>query len=569
MEKWALAQGMDRELVRTITDADDQRVTGEQVEDAVMEVLETDGLEQLVIYFAGHGVNIGYQEYWLLTLALERANHSVNVAGSVERAKHCGVKHVVLFSDCCRTAPKTIREQGTRGTVIFPNPIAGAERSHVDVFYATRLGEPSLEIKDTAEAANMFRAIYTDATLDALNGVYEEICEVDQSLGVKVVRPWPFSKQLLKDVPARVYELTNSLLQTQVPDSDITSDPAESWLSDISKATGTGGATFSGSQESVRAASRAVDDVDATEHFVRAAIENEDLDLPAGLESLRPPVRRGPPKSTGPSERERFADAAERSAEAFGPFEFESHCGLKVRGTKITEVVCHANNRLHEGGTAVGVDPAGTPTSVLLVFESGYGALVPALPEFVGSLTLENDSLSDLAYEPSKNSWRWSEFEHRKTEIRNLRGVVAASSKRGIFRLRGEDAQKLSRRMQLAKSIDPSLALYAAHAYAKQGNDRWLQQMVNYLRQDLGKVPLDIAVLAGKVRSENTVNVDWTVPSLPLLSQTWALLPAYEVALPADLTEIQRHLASSSLWSLYTPEGVSLIRQSLRNGDLK
>ena len=34
MEKWALAQGMDRELVQTITDANNERVTGEGVEDA-------------------------------------------------------------------------------------------------------------------------------------------------------------------------------------------------------------------------------------------------------------------------------------------------------------------------------------------------------------------------------------------------------------------------------------------------------------------------------------------------------------------------------------------------------
>ncbi len=417
----------------------------------------------------------------------------------------------------------------------------------------------------------MFRAVYTDAVLDALTGTHADICEVDQKLGVKVVRPWPFSKKLLQDVPARVHDLTNSLLRTQVPDSNITSDPTESWLSDISKATRTRvGATFAGSSESVRAASLAVAEVDATEGFVRAAIEREDLDLPTRLENLRPPQDHGGQlESMGKTEQEKFADATERNAEAFGPFEFESQCGMKVRGNKITEVVCNADNHLHDDGKAVRIDLEGRPTSVLLVFESGYGALVAALPGFIGSLTLEGDSLSDLAYEPSRNSWRWSAFEERETEIRNLRAVVAASSKRGIFRLQGDDAKTLSRRMQLAKGIDPSLALYAAHAYANQGNDQWLQQMVNYLRQDLKKVPLDIAILAGKVRSENTANVDWTVPFLPMLSQTWALLPAYNVELPAGLTAIQRHLASSSLWSLYTPEGVGLIRKAINKGDLK
>lgn len=387
MEEWALAQGMPRELVRKITDADGERVTGQDVEDAVMEVLNTDGLEQLLIYFAGHGVNIGYQEYWLLTLALECANHSVNVAGSIERAKHCGVKHVVLLSDCCRTAPKTIREQGTKGTIIFPNPVAGAERSHVDVFYATRLGEPSLEIKDQdiEAAAGMFRAVYTDATLDALNGVFEEICEVDQKLGVKVVRPWPFSKKLLEDVPARVHELTNSLLRTQVPDSNITSDPTESWLSDISKATRTSETKFVGSNASLRAASLAVADVDATEDFVRAAIEKDDPDLPARLAAMRPTPGAEISAST---EREQFADAAVRNAESFGPFEFESQCGFKVRGAQIDEIVCNTGYRLHDDRRAVGIESTETPTSVLLVFESGYGALVACATRFHRQLDL-------------------------------------------------------------------------------------------------------------------------------------------------------------------------------------
>ena len=570
MEEWALAQGMDRELVQTITDEDGGRVTGDDIQLAVMKSLKTDGLKQLIIYFAGHGVNIGYQEYWLLTHALEFANHSVNLAGSVARAMNSGGKHIVLLSDCCRTAPQTIQGLGAEGTIIFPNPVAGAERSHVDVFYATRLGEPSLEIKNADEAADMFRAVYTDTMLDALNGMYEDICEDDDTLGVKVVRPWPLSKRLLKAVPIRVHERTNSLLTTQVPDSQITSDPTESWISDISKAKKKRTASFTGSSESRRAASFAVADVDATDSLLRAAIENENLDLATSLETLRSPITRsGPTTGSGPSETNKLADAAEQNATAFGPFEFGSQCGFKFRGAKISEAICNNDTQIHDNGTAVEVNAHDGPISILLVFESGYGALMPALPEFIGSLTLEEHNLSDVAYEPSKNSWRWSEFESREKEIRQLRAVVAASSKRGVFRLQGEGADKLSRRMQLAKGIDPSLALCAAHAYANQGNDKWLQQMAMYLRSDLNKVPLDIAVLAGQVRSENTANIDWTVPFLPMLSQTWAFLPAYEVELPEGLETIHRHLAASSLWSLYTPDGVKLIREAINKGELK
>jgi hypothetical protein len=48
------------------------------------------------------------------------------------------------------------------------------------------------------------------------------------------------------------------------------------------------------------------------------------------------------------------------------------------------------------------------------------------------------------------------------TEIRNLRAVIASSSRLGTFHLDDPEAEKLARRMQVAKGIDPSLVLYAA-----------------------------------------------------------------------------------------------------------
>ena len=63
MEAWARAQGMDP--VEVFTDeAGPVDVT--EIKRAVRRIVDH-GADQLVIYFAGHGVNIRYQEYWLLS----------------------------------------------------------------------------------------------------------------------------------------------------------------------------------------------------------------------------------------------------------------------------------------------------------------------------------------------------------------------------------------------------------------------------------------------------------------------------------------------------------------------
>ena len=571
MEKWALTQGMDRELVKTMTDKAGSVKAGD-IEETISDlVTKTDGLEQLIIYFAGHGVNVSYNEYWLLTRALESINQSVNVSASVKLARNCGINHVVFLSDACRSVPKTIREQGTQGTVVFPPPPVGAKKSAVDVFYATGIFEPALEIKDTDKAAANFRAVFTDSLLEALNGQHKDVCEVDAKLGEKVVRPWPLNDFLIDDVPSRVYDLTQSFDRTQVPDATITSRPGEVWLSDVSKADPPSAPTFSATPGTREISDDVRADMAASGDLILEALESEDLSIPTAIEWIKIAAEARSKTSTTRSANFAIdiAQAADHLSQPFGAEDFESECGFNVRSGAFEEVVGNVNFRIKDNGTAVGIDLKDGPTSVLLVFKSGFGALVAAYPEFIGNITLGEESLDALNYEPSRRSWRWSFFEEDANEIRTLKAVTAAASKRGVFRLRGEKSEEMARRMQLAKGVDPSLALYAAHAYSDQGNDKYLNQMADFLSNDLQKIPFDVALLAKRMQPIVTGHIDNMLPFLPMLSQSWALLPAYNITLPVGLENIQQHLVHSSLWSLYKPSGVELIRQAFNSGVVK
>jgi hypothetical protein len=91
MAAWTKAQGFSS--VTVLTD-DAEPVTVGQIQRAIGEVLAPGTTEQLVVYFAGHGVNIGRAEYWLLSGAPRWANEAVNVDASERLARYCGVAHV-------------------------------------------------------------------------------------------------------------------------------------------------------------------------------------------------------------------------------------------------------------------------------------------------------------------------------------------------------------------------------------------------------------------------------------------------------------------------------------------
>src|SRR5262245_20133312 len=82
MEQWAIKQGI--EDVFTFTDHEPKKKVDVQgICDAIDTLLIRRNVEQLIIYFAGHGINRDYNEYWLLSDAPRWGHAAINVAGSI------------------------------------------------------------------------------------------------------------------------------------------------------------------------------------------------------------------------------------------------------------------------------------------------------------------------------------------------------------------------------------------------------------------------------------------------------------------------------------------------------
>lgn len=568
MAQWALAQGIPEEQVYTLTDEQGPVEIG-AVKRVVRKLVEVGNIDQLIIYFAGHGVNIRYGEYWLLSGAPVDSQAAVNVEGSIVLARQAGIPHVVMISDACRTSAEGIQAQFVSGSEIFPNDPVGGPEQAVDIFFASTLGKPSLEVQNPNDSANAYEALYTGVLLNELQGnnptIVEQTC-VDGD-AIYVIHPRPLKKALQEEVTRRLIEFGLHAKVSQVPDARITSD-IDAWLARVSEPaivqtrTRSFGVTWGNTRPEARSMASL-----ATLHTVSDNLLNEALGLGA---TYPKPVQTSNDNSLVIDGVE-LARGAQLGASTFGPTHFETHCGFKIRGAAVAKAMSGfaQTQILDSTGELVRVgNVEGPAASTLLVLRDGSSVILPAVEGFIAGLTFEEGELADVSYEPSDNTPLWQEYQLRRKELSTLRGVIASAARLGVFKLDGNNALELARRMQYSKSVDPSLALYAAYAYHDLQRRDLIGEMTNYLRGQLNMAFFDLGLLGGYLESNNRSADAGFSPCFPLLAQGWALLSAYRVSLPAELQGIQRYLMPS-LWTQFTPEGTAILQQLMHSRVIK
>jgi Caspase domain len=552
MALWAKAQGLDEKLVRVVSD-DSGPVTAQRLKDEIESLVDRGTVDQLIVYFSGHGFNIE-SEYWLLSDAPKDTDAAVNVEGSVRLARYCGIGHVLLVSDCCRSAAEGLQALQVRGSNVFPNvPVSGTERP-VDLLFACARGKPSLEVvadpvKAVAEAVKSYSALYSEVLLEYLNGKHDDALDRVKEDGsyVGLLRLGTLADDLKIEVPHRLKaKLGIDPKITQQPDDRIGRSTGNAWVSRVPMSPSRG-------QASVVPVSRSrpITPFTVSDRLIS-------LSLAGDLGKWNEILGRDLGAQTAVLQRATAAQAV-----PFGPMHFETGCGFKVRGARVVRTVQRniGVELLGTEGNVIRVIGTSPGASVLLVLENGFGVVIPALPSFIAGLTFEEGQFMDVSYEPSENSPLWNEYSARAEELRSLRASIAASAALGVFRLDEQGGLALARRMQLAKGVDPSLALYAAYAYDGLQRRDLVDEMRGYMESDLGLTFFDIALLSTRPKTGRIL------PPFPMLSKGWALLSAYRAELPASLLGIeQRRLPSP--WTLFNPAGVEMIERAILSGEI-
>lgn len=542
MAAWAREQQMDP--VHVFTDEQGGSVDVWTVKHAVRDLVEVGHLDQLVVYFAGHGLNRNFGEYWLLTEAPGDTQAAVNMQASAMLAAHCGVPHVILISDTCRTAAEGIGAQHLRGSEIFPNIRGGGREQPVDQFFACRLGCAALEVRDPVTTAGEYTAVYTGALLDALEGRCADALEWAKDESIGYLRPGKLKRYLEDDVPRRLGELRLSTRVIQRPDARILSDE-QAWVArHVMKPPEASGPLGPSSWPE--------SSVSLTNRLSRRALAEDPEWMDRTLHSESDDTMLG------------ARDLTRSVLQIAQPFDRclpDDACGFEVRGCRLRRCVCFAAKvELVEGAVRVhGLAPPGA--TVLLVFEDGEGVALPAIPGFTAGLTMQDRELVDVAYEPSGAPSRPRKRNGEIADARTLGALASSSTRSGAFRLEGAEADAFTRAMGQEALVDPALAIYAAYSYQGPRRAKLLRALMARLREDFGAPLYDIAMLT------RTSHAD-TLGFAPLLAPGWPLLPALRSKLVAPLERLDQTVLPS-VWTLYDANGVEMIIDALQSGAVR
>jgi hypothetical protein len=532
-------------------------ITVKPIFDTVAEFVHRGTLDQLVIYFSGHGFIRDQSEMWMLSGAPDNPNEAVSLRECIDLARETAIPSVVLISDACRSAADSLRAQRVRGSLIFPNaPTGGRLRPDVDRFFAALPGDPALELP-VDNSSKTFEGIYTSSFLDAFN--HPQTTMVRTVDGVDVVPNRSLKSYLVDDVSRRA--TAKSVRLQQLPDA----------ILECGETTYIGRAVKSDT-------TAAPPPPPPPPPQARATVGDlADTELRrAGLSFFSAPNQQLPAQELARVSADTgFGTARQNIMDATGPVSFETQTGFSVNGGRVTRAVSSSGmvaQLLDQGDgdrkpAVIRLQPQGRETaSVLLTFPDGSGTVVAAFRGYIGTLTVEKGRVMSVNYTPSRNHPRWDPGDYDR--VAALRATVASAARFGAFRIEGSGDDRARRAAQIAdrirvfKSIDPSLGLYAAYAYAEAGVRDQVQSVHTIMRSDLNGDVFDVAMLAGALSGRNLADVK-PVPVCPMLSQGWGWLRVRNVVVPPYLEKARDYLRPA-LWTTFEPGGIPIVESELQ-----
>jgi uncharacterized caspase-like protein len=209
--RWAEAAGFEvTEFVDEATPVD-----GAAIRKALRDLVDSREVEQLFLFFAGHGMSVGKEaDFWILSAGTDDPAEIVNVSASLINARDCLIPHIVVIADACRTIANKKQIGGAVGaSSIFPNKPPNPKKAQIDLFYSTLTGDPAQEVSD--QAAIKAHGIFTTVFLDALTGKAAQApINVDPDTGADVIYADPLKPYLEHQVPFVSGSIPGAAVQT-------------------------------------------------------------------------------------------------------------------------------------------------------------------------------------------------------------------------------------------------------------------------------------------------------------------------------------------------------------------
>lgn len=575
VSNWLTSEGYD---VTCLTDQGGKAVTLADASAAVEKYVNLNTVEKLVIYFAGHGYLNGLAEIWLLSGAPANSNEAIDQQESIEFARTSGISNVIFISDTCRSNPPSMIANRVRGGSLFPNLPPGFVDPEVDRFYATRPGDPAVELS-TGDALNEYKGLFTEV----LKEMFDRPAANDIANGV------------LNNAPVKV--VTNRRLKECLPDRFVAAATSvgvrirqkpqlrlecgeETFVACAQIPAG------SAPQVNIRGPGPA-DEADDSGRILIG--DTEPVSRPPTLEQtarellnqtsrvdLRPNLRVSTRGGEGPPQAVVFVERVRKLVGEVQPQKFETKTGIKLIGSTAVKAIGIGTgatilDRPDDGQVA---QQAGSlvrihsekdqwtspknPGSVLVQLAEGVGAIVATIPDYVAHVSCEAGQIVNIAYVPAENSDLWGLYVSERERIEELRAAAVTAARMGVFATEKAAAEDFARRVRRGKLLDPVLGLFASLAYAEVGLKPQIESILRYMCVDLHAVLYDIWLLAGAAENADCRRI----PCCPVLNQSWSYLRPRRIQLPRALLDAKRE---NGLWTTFTQDSMtSLIREAER-----
>lgn len=558
--EWLGGEGFE---IRAFVD-DAAPVTTNAIYTAIADLVNRGTLDQLVVYFAGHGFIGNYAEFWMLSGAPENPNEAISLRESVELARNSAIPNVVFISDACRSRPDSLQTQYVRGSLIFPNRPRGGARTNVDVFLATLIGDSSLEVS-VADSVSRFEGIYTAAFLSAFKRPDDEM--VRSIDGLRVVPNNRLEPYLEREVVKRAERL--ALQSRQVPDSQVVSGD-NTYISPVSAFEAP--APMAAIVAPRDGAPTAILNTPTVRDLATAELSRVGVRGLAGSTGLHADAVSRLDKDTG------FLKARDAILRASEPRQLDFDAGFAITGARVDVAVSNPRIRIEalpqgdkqNEAALLKVDMGSVrAASVAIRFADGSGTVIAALKGYVGNITVDRAGVANVSYIPShRELGLWQEYDRQRERIDRLHATVATSARYGVFRVDASQAARLADTIRVLKGIDPTLGLYAAYAYADADLESQVRSVRQYLRGDLGADLFDVAMLSGELAGRRPDGGDGTVPFCPMLSQGWGFLRVRNVRVLPEVDSAQDHLRPA-LWTTFDSDGIGMLIAAIRSGKLR
>lgn len=556
---WLRQDGYD---VRTFIDElGTKPVRVAEIKDAVETIISNRNVQQLVVYFAGHGLITASDDVWLLSKAPNNSGETIGINSSYRAAKNCGIPNIVLISDACRSMPATLAQLQVTPQPIFPIGNATLASGQVDKFLATQIGQNATEF----EIEKRYQGVFTATLLKAFSEPEKGLTSTLQS-GEVVIPDGKLDVYLKREVPKSAQSKDFRL--TQLPDCDVVSpNTFIAHVTAISIKVETQSSPLIPTINIINTVE--FGKILNASEFSKIILNSQPGSISvASIDNSNAILEQT--ANIGYQAKKNDVQTSYQTA-ALWQNKSANSSGFVIAGSIVSEIATSpgiaASVTILDKNSIVSLafNNRGDACNVALRFANGTGTILAGLRNYVGTVSTSERSISNVSYDANYEAGRAEPL------VQKLRATSAAAFQSGVLRFSGtqserqRQAQLFGDNVRFGKSADPTLGIYAAYAFDEATLPEKVKSVNSYMRDNLRVELFDVAMLAG----ETTIGADFpkVVPCCPMLSVGWSFLASSKATLWPTVVKAQAYLISSP-WTLFEKEGMDILMPAIMSGEL-